>query len=602
MAGGKIILSLNVGATKANIKSQLDSIINGLKPKVTLDVKIKNKSEIEKLTRDVQRLNQTIAKGAGTKLNSNWGSSINTFKKAEAAMKRIEAEAKRMGITLKKSDLNAFTKAMDSRNLSGAVSAMRKMRTEIDGIKTASKAAFADFGKVNMAKGLISQVSAVKNASSELTKDSKVLQRAMSTFLNPSNTTKTRLTAFNTMEKYIQRVTSGLKLANVEIKKFASLDRQMSNMGKIVDKLNTFKKHAANMSDFTGESFNSGRIDTVISRYEKLQSVINRLKSGQKVKGWDFQSATAEAERLQRVLEKIFAGTKRRSPQAIAGLKSDINKLIFDVERLGKEWSGLFSNPKLAAGYRDLLSMSQRVTNADQLKVARKRLNEFSSEVRSAGKNTLSLGDHFKRTFKYFAMYFGASRIIYESIAAIRTMITNVAQLDSAMVELRKVSDATDLQYKEYFDRTKTSAVELGTTMHDLINATADFARLGYNLDQAESLAKTATVYQRVGDDVENIDQATQSIISTMKAFNIDAEDSMTIVDKFNEVGNNFAISSGGIGDALQRSAASMRAAGNTIDESIALVVAANNVIQDPDVVGTMWKTVSMRIRGAKTE
>ena len=29
-----------------------------------------------------------------------------------------------------------------------------------------------------------------------------------------------------------------------------------------------------------------------------------------------------------------------------------------------------------------------------------------------------------------------------------------------------------------------------------------------------------------------------------------------------------------------------MKAAGNTIDESIALTVAANNVIQDPDVVG----------------
>ena len=52
----------------------------------------------------------------------------------------------------------------------------------------------------------------------------------------------------------------------------------------------------------------------------------------------------------------------------------------------------------------------------------------------------------------------------------------------------------------------------------------------------------------------------------------------------------------------MMRSASAMAEANNTIDESIALIVAANNVIQDPDVVGTMWKTVSMRIRGAKTE
>lgn len=65
---------------------------------------------------------------------------------------------------------------------------------------------------------------------------------------------------------------------------------------------------------------------------------------------------------------------------------------------------------------------------------------------------------------------------------------------------------------------------------------------------------------------------------------------------------NNFAISSGGIGEALERSASSLAAANNTIDQSIALITAANTVVQDPDSVGTAFKTISMRIRGAKTE
>lgn len=42
---------------------------------------------------------------------------------------------------------------------------------------------------------------------------------------------------------------------------------------------------------------------------------------------------------------------------------------------------------------------------------------------------------------------------------------------------------------------------------------------------------------------------------------------------------NNFAISSGGIGEALLRSAAAMNAAGNTLDETIALTTAANTVV-----------------------
>lgn len=61
-------------------------------------------------------------------------------------------------------------------------------------------------------------------------------------------------------------------------------------------------------------------------------------------------------------------------------------------------------------------------------------------------------------------------------------------------------------------------------------------------------------------------------------------------------------ISSGGVGEAMQRSAAALHAANNTLDESLALVASANSVIQDPDVVGTTLKTVSMYLRAAKTE
>ena len=47
-----------------------------------------------------------------------------------------------------------------------------------------------------------------------------------------------------------------------------------------------------------------------------------------------------------------------------------------------------------------------------------------------------------------------------------------------------------------------------------------------------------------------------------MKAFGIEAANVMTIVDRFNEVGNRFAISSKGVGDALVRSASALAAAG----------------------------------------
>ena len=45
-----------------------------------------------------------------------------------------------------------------------------------------------------------------------------------------------------------------------------------------------------------------------------------------------------------------------------------------------------------------------------------------------------------------------------------------------------------------------------------------------------------------------------------------------------------------------------MDAANNSLEQTIALITAANSVVQDPDSVGTAFKTISMRIRGASTE
>lgn len=49
---------------------------------------------------------------------------------------------------------------------------------------------------------------------------------------------------------------------------------------------------------------------------------------------------------------------------------------------------------------------------------------------------------------------------------------------------------------------------------------------------------------------------------------------------------NNYAIDTAGIGDSLQRSAAAFNAAHTDIDKSIALITAANEVLQDPKKVG----------------
>ena len=162
------------------------------------------------------------------------------------------------------------------------------------------------------------------------------------------------------------------------------------------------------------------------------------------------------------------------------------------------------------------------------------------------------------------------------AIQSALTGIVNAAkEVDTAMTELRKVTFETNDVYDSFLENAGSRAQNIGATLRDTVSATADFARLGYNIDEATNLADSALIYKNVGDDVDTIDDATQAIIATMQGFNMEASQSMEIVDKFDWVADNFASSAGDIGAIVQRSAAAMSAAGNDLSQTVALGVAA---------------------------
>lgn len=106
-------------------------------------------------------------------------------------------------------------------------------------------------------------------------------------------------------------------------------------------------------------------------------------------------------------------------------------------------------------------------------------------------------------------------------------------------------------------------------------------------MKEAAELAESTSVLLNVSE-FQSIDDATSSLTSTMQAFGYAAKDSMHVVDVMNEIGNNYAVSSDGIATALQDSASSLMAANNSYQEAVALIAAANRVVQDPNSVGKM--------------
>lgn len=238
---------------------------------------------------------------------------------------------------------------------------------------------------------------------------------------------------------------------------------------------------------------------------------------------------------------------------------------------------------------------------AEKFKLAANKLQTFETQMKSIGSTQDTVFTKLKNSASKFAESFNFSTIITKSYKAAKYLVTSLIEIDSSMTNLKSICNENEKAYNLFFINAKKNAHDLGVSVKDVIDATAEFARMGYTLSDSAELSRVALLYKNVGDGITE-QEASQSIISTMKAFNLTAEEAESIVDKFNAVGNNFAISSGGIGEALQKTVSALASAGNDLNESIALTVGANSVIQDPDAVSNMWETVSMRIRGAKTE
>ena len=171
----------------------------------------------------------------------------------------------------------------------------------------------------------------------------------------------------------------------------------------------------------------------------------------------------------------------------------------------------------------------QRVQELNQ------QLINTSNAARQAGKLGLSFFDGIKEQAKKFTQWVSVTSVVMEGVQTLRKMKDAVVEVNSAMIELRKVSNASDNEIKNYFDEAAESAKRFGSSVSDMINATADWSRLGYNLPDSKQLAEVATLYKNVGDGID-IDSANQSLISTLQGFQLEAKDAMNIIDQFNEV------------------------------------------------------------------
>lgn len=152
--------------------------------------------------------------------------------------------------------------------------------------------------------------------------------------------------------------------------------------------------------------------------------------------------------------------------------------------------------------------------------------------------------DAFKRDFKAkltsIGAYLASMTSIYKVWNTLQQGVQYVREIDSALTELKKVTDETEESYDRFLQTASKTADKVGSTIKEIVSSTADWARLGYSMEDAASLAESTSVLLNVSE-FSSIDDATSALISTMQAFGYAAKDSMHVVDVMNEIGKFIA-------------------------------------------------------------
>ena len=149
----------------------------------------------------------------------------------------------------------------------------------------------------------------------------------------------------------------------------------------------------------------------------------------------------------------------------------------------------------------------------DNLKAQFKGLD---AELRAANKLGLSWVDKFKQAVEKFGGWAIATGSVMELWNLFRRMPKEVYNIDTSMTNLYKVTDETERKYSKFLDNASSKAQDLGRSISGLVEQTANWAKLGFDIDQASELAQISSIYANVGE----VDDATavKDLVTAMKA------------------------------------------------------------------------------------
>lgn len=440
-------------------------------------------------------------------------------------------------------------------------------------------------------------------------------------FTNAENAYKTLTENAERYYSLLNKKIQGKSLSVSESVDFEILDKQYraaaDGVGVYGEQLSDAEQKAKDLYEvqlrIVRDSFKKDYVDTLDNTYEQLK---NDKDSKPESYAKELATLKQQIDELKSHLP-ITGYTSNDEVNKIAELHANISKLVNDLNSSGYGYAKDTSVSNLqkrvsawvnsnGAAYKSYKSEIDAIFNRlssgskmtqEELSGITAEFNRIVTAAQNAGKTGQTFGEKVTGKFKELGSYLLSFASFYEIIDIGRQAVAIVTELDDAFTEMRKVTNEPLHVLKEYQASTFSIAGEVGTTSSQIQNSTADWMRLGETLEDAKKSARESTILLNVSE-FDSIDAATESLVAMSQAYQELSK--MEIIDKLNNIGNNYSISTDDLATALQKSAAVLKTQGNDIDEAIALITAGNAIGQDSNSTAGGIRTISLRIAGTE--
>lgn len=404
-------------------------------------------------------------------------------------------------------------------------------------------------------------------------------------------------------QKYTTDFTAGMRQAQQEADKLSqNLDKVSQSFitGQFDANISKMEQGLMGISDNVSSDLVKKASDAAAEYYRITQEISNSLANPNQqgaLQGQQLADAYKQAEvslkTYNNAMTEVRANTQKMLAEGVGARNAN------QVETWAK------NNSKALKQYGDQLQdLATKMRGAQTQGELNGYVNQFKNlkaEITAAGLGGKSFGDQLKNAFVHIGEFTGIYAITSQMRQLPQEMVQEVIKIDTAMTELRKVSTSSASEISDYFDQATESARKYGQTIDEVIDSTASWTRLGYNLEDATELSRVSALLGQVGSGLD-VESASNGLQAVIKGFNGAAQEAEHYGDIINYIADTQPLNAQDIIEGLTRSASSMAAAGNTLEQTIGLIAAGTSVTQDSKSVAQALKTISMRLRGSKTE